>query len=62
MDDGGRNARVAFQSAFDVVNPMEAVLQTEAISPNLANTSEQRREGSTDSRLSQWLATRPGLI
>jgi hypothetical protein len=62
VDEAGRNARVALQSAFDVVNPMEAVLQTEAIGPNLANSSEQRREGSTNSRMSQWLATRPGLI
>ena len=61
-DEGGRNPRVTLQSDFDVVNPMEAVLQTEAVGPNLANTTGQRRDDAGDNRRNAWLATRPRLI
>jgi hypothetical protein len=61
-DEGGRNARVTLQRDFDVVNPMEAVPQTEPIAPNLANTGEQRRDDATDKQQNEWLATRPNLF
>lgn len=61
-DEGGRNARVTLQKDFDVVNPMEAVPQTEPIAPNLANTGEQRRDDTTGRQQNEWLATRPNLF
>ena len=61
-DEGGRAARGALQSDAEVVNPVAAILQTEAIASNLANSSEQRQEYPAKLRISEWLATRPGLI
>lgn len=61
-DDGSRGARVAVPVGMDTVNPIAAVLASEGISPNLANTGEQRRDQTPNPRVNQWLATRPGLI
>jgi len=61
-DDGSRAGRLATSTSLDAINPIETVVETQAIGPNLANTSDQRRSPSPDARVNQWLATRPGLI
>jgi hypothetical protein len=54
-DDGTWAARV--KGDLDVINPMAAVLQTQGIAPNLANSNNERQETLLESRVNQWLAT-----
>lgn len=53
-DDGMRAAKGGIQADLDVINPVAAVLRTEAIAASLANGSNDRQEGSAESRLNQW--------
>jgi hypothetical protein len=53
-DDGVRAAKGGIQADLDVINPVAAVLRTEAIAASLANGSNDRQEGSAESRLNQW--------
>lgn len=53
-DDGIRTGKGGIQTDLDVINPVAAVRQTEAITASLANGSNDRREDSAESRLDQW--------
>ena len=52
-DDGMRAAKGGIQADLDVINPVAAVLRTEAIAASLANGSNDRQDGSAESRLNQ---------